>query len=73
MGVVLADVEEAVDAAVDSCREFLRDDVPLVVGVDVEEVALVLGVCLRLIEMTVLADVLLHVAMGVEAVIALQL
>ena len=45
MGVVLAEVEEAVDAAVDSSREFLRDDVPLVVGVDVEEVALIVGIC----------------------------
>ena len=45
MGVVLAEVEKAVDTAIDSSREFLRDDVPLVVGVDVEEVALIVGIC----------------------------
>ena len=44
MGVVLAEVEKAVDTAIDSSREFLRDDVPLVVGVDVEEVALIVGI-----------------------------
>ena len=96
MGVVLSIVEESVDAAIEGCRKLFRDDIPLVVAVDIEKVALVVSigsafvrrvsaiqaglmalaapsVCLRLIEVSVLSDVFLQVAVGVDAIVALQL
>ena len=48
------------------------DNIPLVVAVDIEEVALVVSVDLRLIEVSILADVFLQVAVGVDAIVALQ-
>ena len=72
MSIILAKVEETVDAAIEGSCQLVGDDVPLVVTVEIEEVALVVRICLRLIEMAVLADVFLHVAVGVDAVVALQ-
>ena len=72
MGVVLSIVEESVDATLEGCRQLFRDDVPLVVAVDIEEVALVICIDLRLIEMSVFTDVFLQVAVGVDAIVALQ-
>ena len=72
MCVTLAKVEETIDAAIDGSRQFVGDDVPLVIAVDIEEVALIVRVCLRLIEMAVPTDVLLHIAVGIDAVVALQ-
>ena len=96
MGVVLSVVKESVDATIEGCRQLVGDDVPLVVAVDIEEVAFVIcigsafvrhdsaiqaslmalaapSVGLRLKEMSVLADVFLQVAVGVDAIVALQL
>ena len=41
MGVVLSIVKKSVDATIEGCRQLFGDDVPLVVAVDIEEVALV--------------------------------
>ena len=71
MCVIFAIIEETVDAAIDGCRQFLRNDVPLVVAFDIEEVTFIIGVGLRLIEMAVLTDLLLHVAMGIQTIVAL--
>ena len=71
MGIVLSKIKEAIDAAIDCCRQFLWYDVPLVVAFDIEEVALVVSIGLRLIEMSILSDVLLHIAMGIQTVVAL--
>ena len=71
MGIVLTEIKEAIDAAIDGCRKFLWNDIPLVVAFDIEEVTLVVGIGLRLIEMAVLADVLLRIAMGIQTVVAL--
>ena len=71
MRIILTIVEETVDPAIDCCRQFLRYDVPLVVAFDIKEVAFVIRVGLRLIEMAVLADILLHIAMGIQTVVAL--
>lgn len=71
VGIVLAVIKETVDAAIDGCRQFLWYDFPLIIAIDIEEVTLIVGVVLRLIEMVVLADVLLHIAMRIQTVVAL--
>ena len=71
MRIVLTKIKETVDAAVNGCRQFLWYNVPLVVAFNIEEVALVVGIGLRLIEMSILSDVLLHNTMGIQTVVAL--
>ena len=72
MGVVITDIVKTIDATVDGAREFIWDDVPLVVTLEIEEATLIIRVGLRLVEMTVLANVFLQVAMTVDTVVALQ-
>ena len=76
MGVAISrapqEIEETVDAPIDGSCKLLGDDVPLVVALYIEEAALVVGIYLCLIEMSVMSDVLFQVAMTVDAVIALQ-
>ena len=73
MGVVLPEVEEAIDATIERGYETVGQYAPLVVAVDMEEAAFVVRIGLCLEEMSVLPDVFLHVAMRIAAVIALQL
>ena len=73
MGIFITDIEETIDATVDGARQLIWDDVPLVVTLEIEEATLVIRVGLCLVEMTVVADVFLQVAMTVDAVVALQL
>ena len=73
MGVVLPEVDEAIDAAIERGHETVGHDAPLVVAVDMEEAAFVVRIGLCLEEVSVLTDVFLHVAMRIAAVIALQL
>ena len=63
--------EETIDAAIDCCSQLVWYHVPLVVAFNIEEVALVVGIGLRLIEVSILSDVLLHIAMGIQTVVAL--
>lgn len=72
VAVVLAEVEKAVNAAVNRGGEAAGDDFPLVVTLDEEKTTFVVGVGLRLVEMAVFSDVFFHIAMGVDAVVALQ-
>ena len=72
MRVILAKVEETIDAAIDGSRQFVWNDVPLIIAVEIEEVALVVCVSLCLIELSVLSDVLLHVAVRIDAIVPLQ-
>ena len=72
VAVVFAEVEKAVDAAVNGGCQFVGDDVPLVVTLNEEKTTFVVGVGLRLVEMAVFSDVFFHIAMGVDAVVALQ-
>ena len=71
MGVVLSIVEETIDTAIDGGRQFLWNHLPLVVIVDIEEVARIVGIGLCLKEMVANADVFFHIAMGIETIIAL--
>ena len=73
MRIILAIVEETIDTAIDGCRQFLWNDVPLVVAFDIEKAALIIRISLRLIKMAVLSDVFFHITMGIQAVVALQL
>ena len=68
VAVVFAEVEKSVDAAVNGGCQFVGDDVPLVVTLNEEKTTFVVGIGLRLVEMTVFADVFFHIAMGVDAV-----
>ena len=72
MRVILAKVEETIDAAIDGSRQFVWNDVPLIIAVEIEEVALVVCVSLCLIELSVLSDVFLHVAVRIDAIVPLQ-
>lgn len=72
VAVVLAEVEKAEDASVDGGGEAVGYDFPLVIALDKEKTTFVVGVGLRLVEMAVFSDVFFHIAMGVDAVVALQ-
>ena len=72
VAVVFAEVEKAVNAAVNRGCEFIGNDFPLIVTLDEEKTTFVVGVGLRLVEMAVFSDVFFHIAMGVDAVVALQ-
>ena len=72
MGVILAEIKEAIDTALDGGRQFIGNNVPLVVTFYIEETALIICVGLRLIEVTVLTNVLLHITVAVNPVITLQ-
>ena len=71
VGIVLSVVEETIDTAIDGGRQFLWNYLPLVVIVDIEEVTRIVGIGLCLKEMVTLTDVFFHIAMGIEAIIAL--
>ena len=73
MGVVLPEVEEAVDSTIKRSHKTVGQDAPLVVTLDKEEAAFVVCIGLCLVEVSVLTDVFFHVAMRIAAVIALQL
>jgi len=60
VAVVFAEVEKAEDASVNGGGEAVGDDFPLVVALDKEETTFVVGVGLRLVEMTVFADVFFY-------------
>ena len=73
MGIVLAIVKETIDATIDGDRQLFRNDVPLVVAFNIEETALIIRIGLCLIEVTILTNIFLQVAVAVDAVLALQL
>ena len=72
MAIGIGKVEKAVNATVEGERKMLGYGLPTVLALDIEETALVVGICLRLIEMAVRAVVFLHVAVGIQSPVALQ-
>ena len=65
------EIEETVDASIEGDGKVLRYGLPAVVTLDEEEIALVVGIRLCLIEVSVLAGVFLHVTVGIQSPIAL--
>ena len=73
MTIVVCKVEKTVDATIEGDGKMLWYSLPAVVTLDKKETTLVAGVGLCLIEMSVLTGVFLHVAIGIQSPIALQL
>ena len=73
MAIVICKVEEAVDAAIEGGRKSFRHDLPTVVALDEEKAAFVVGIGLGHVEVSVPADVFLHVAVCIYPPVALQL
>ena len=71
MAIVIREVIETVDATIEGDGKMLWYSLPAVVTLDEEETTLVAGVCLCLKEMSVLAGVFLHVAVGIQSPVAL--
>ncbi len=69
--VVGREVEESIDATVERRRETVGHNVPLVVALNEEEATHIVGIGLRFEEVAVLPVVPLHVAMGIQAIVAL--
>ena len=73
MAIVIREVEETVDATIEGDGKMLWYSLPAVITLDEEETTLVAGVGLCLIEMSVFAGIFLHVAVGIQPPVALQL
>ena len=73
MAIVVGKIEEAVDAAIEGRGEPVWHNLPAVITLEEEETALISVVILRLIELSVLSGILLHITVLVQTVIALQL
>ncbi len=71
MAIVVREIEETVDASIDGDGKMLWYSLPAVVTLDEKETAFVASIGLRLIEMSVLAGVFLHIAIGVQSPVAL--
>ena len=71
MAIVIREVEETVDASIEGDGQMLWYSLPAGITLDEEEAAFVIGISLCLIEMSVLAGVFLHVAVGIQSPVAL--
>ena len=73
VSIIVGEIEKTIDSTVNCGGEMFGYGFPTVVALDIEETALIALVCLGLIEMIVLSGVLLHVAIGIQPPVALQL
>ena len=71
MAIVVGKVKEAVDASIEGNGEMFWYCLPSVITLNKEETALIVGICLCLIEEVVLSGIFFHITVGVQSPIAL--